>query len=306
LQETDKVYLFWYKKKEGNGNFGDELGPYLIKKLTGKDVKHVLLPRSGIKRILAYFKGLPLSRYSIKSLPLVFDKHALSGDYVISVGSIIGWGNGKRTVWGSGILFKDEKIDNANFLAVRGSYTQNRLDELGYNVPNVIGDPALLLPLVYESDVRKKYELGLIPHHTQYEHFKNYRENKRGLIVINLLDDIERIIDQINSCKYVISSSLHGLIVAHAYNIPALWYYYPHIEWRGEDVKFLDYFSSVGIEEYSPFRLKEKEEFSIYDEIDNILANRKKTFIKKDLLTIQKKLLDVAPFEVKKNYSLSF
>jgi hypothetical protein len=302
LSETDKLYLFWYNKKEGNGNFGDELGPYIIKKLTGKEVKHVLLPRSGLKRVLAYLKGLPLGYYSIKSLPLVFDKRVFIGDYIISVGSIIGWGNGKRTVWGSGVLFKNEKIDNANFLAVRGEYTKNRLAELGFSPPNVVGDPALLLPLVYESkDIQKEVRLGLIPHHTQYEHFKDY-ENGNKLLVINLLDGIEGIIEQINSCEYIISSSLHGLIVAHAYGIPALWYCYPHIEWQGDDIKFLDYLSSVGIEEYKPFILKEKDKFDSNIEIRNVQLNNKLSLIQNDLSLIQNNLLKVAPFDIRSKY----
>lgn len=296
-----KINIYWFDKKEQHGNFGDELGPYIIKKLSGRKINQIIIPRTGIKLILAYIKGLFRGVYSITILPKIINNLMLNGNYIISVGSIIAWGNGKRKVWGSGILFKDDKIDNGQFYAVRGKYSQKRLKALGYKVPNSIGDPALILPLIYNPKITKSYDLGFIPHHTQYEYFAKYQDI-HGIRVINLLDDIEKIIDITLSCKYIISSSLHGIIVAHAYNIPCLWYHYPKIEWYGENIKFLDYFSSVDIVEYDPFLLKEIEEFNVEEEINNIKNNEPIHSINGDLKKIQQNLIASAPFQVKKEY----
>lgn len=300
---TQIVNLFWFKKKGRFGNFGDELGPYIIHKLSGNEISHVPIPRTSIKLILAYLKGLFTGIYKLDILNDVLKSLKLNGDYIISVGSIIDWGSGKRIVWGSGILFSRSKVDNGKFLAVRGHKTRDRLLELGYDCPEIFGDPALLLPLVYSPRpaTDKKHKLGLIPHHTQFCHFKKYEE-KHDIKVINLIGDIEFIINEICSCERIISSSLHGLIVPHSYGIPALWYEYPLIEFRGEKVKYFDYFSSVGITDYKPFQLQEIDDFDIIKELENFEEFKSVSSINSQLSVIQKQLIDVAPFPVMKAF----
>lgn len=56
-------------------------------------------------------------------------------------------------------------------------------------------------------------------------------------------DDYKGVIDQIVQSKLIISSSLHGVILADAYGIPSVWY-------RGLDkvidFKYYDYYASTG------------------------------------------------------------
>lgn len=58
-------------------------------------------------------------------------------------------------------------------------------------------------------------------------------------------------IKDIFSCEKTFSSSLHGLIVSHAYNIPCVW-----VEFLdkviGNGFKFKDYLKSVNLDEYKP------------------------------------------------------
>ena len=293
-----KIRLFWYKKPRVRyGNFGDELGPYLIGKLSSLPIEYVPIPRGGLFLLLTYFKNLALRRYDLSMLPAVLKSFFLRGRYITSIGSIIGWSSGSRVVWGSGILYYNEKISNGEFLAVRGQYTQRRLRNLGYEVPDVLGDPALLLPLVYNPRVEKKYKLGIIPHHTHTESLYSLASGE-DVMVIDLLDDIEVIIRKVLSCEYVISTSLHGLIIAHAYGIPALWYEYREIEWHGSDVKFFDYFSSVGITEYVPFQMPDKSRFSLEEILGHFKQADGQALIQVKLSVLQKQLLDVAPFPV--------
>lgn len=63
--------------------------------------------------------------------------------------------------------------------------------------------------------------------------------------------DIEFVVDEIISCEYILSTSLHGVIVAQAYDIPTLWI--KHNDINTDGIKFYDYFDSVGIKPYDGF-----------------------------------------------------
>ena len=64
------------------------------------------------------------------------------------------------------------------------------------------------------------------------------------------------VIDQICSCEYIASSSLHGIIIAETYEVPNLW-----IELYGKllggHFKFHDFFMSIGHDREKPFIVKE-------------------------------------------------
>jgi len=60
--------------------------------------------------------------------------------------------------------------------------------------------------------------------------------------IINPTNKWEHVINEIFSCKYIISSSLHGLICSDAYNKPNLWL--DEFKLDEGDFKFKDYFES--------------------------------------------------------------
>ncbi len=294
--------MFWYKKRHVRyGNFGDELGPYIVSRLSGRPIEYVPIPRTGIYLVATFIIYLMRHQFEMHDVQSLFRTFIRPANYITTVGSIIGWPRGSRTVWGSGILFYNERVENGRFLAVRGAYTQRRLQTLGYECPDVIGDPALLLPLVYSPKGERTGKVGIIPHHTQYEALASSISDPM-IRVINLLDDIESVIDAITSCDRIISMSLHGLIVAHAYRVPALWYEYHEIQWHGSDVKFFDYFSSVGIKEYVPHQFPTNNERMLEIIEESFQTADAFSIIHSDLKLIQKKLLDVAPFCVLPEY----
>ena len=65
---------------------------------------------------------------------------------------------------------------------------------------------------------------------------------------------IENFINQVLECEKIVSTSLHGIICAHAYNIPACWMKIGN-RLIGDDVKFFDYFESVGANISKPIDL---------------------------------------------------
>jgi pyruvyltransferase len=298
---SKKIYLHWYRNEKVGPNFGDEITTYIIERLSDSKVCYVPIPATPLKMIVrgtrSFFKG----QINLKTLFQSF-RSAIAGKYVLGAGSILGWCSGPNAiVWGSGIIKKTDPIQPSEFKAVRGKYTQNRLKELGLQAPEVIGDPALLLPKVYTSGAEKKYKLGIIAHYTHNTFFKQYAAIE-GLLIINLLNEIETVIDQINSCEHTISTSLHGVVVSHAYNVPSLWYSISGKKLGGDDVKFLDYFSSVNIENYTPIEMPTFEDFKIENILKKFEEYKNVAVLHADLDVIANQLIGVAPFEVKQKY----
>lgn len=300
--------MFWYKVPFGKKNFGDVLGPYIVRKLSGKEVAYIPLLHQGLnkKTLLTYPIALYSRKLNLKDLwdniKFLFGKNK---SILITVGSIIGWHSSpKCNIWGSGIMDKKGRFNNANFYAVRGKETQSRMRELGYKVPMAIGDPAVLMPLLYIPKENKKYKLGIIPHHFHHNEINTKIESDE-IKLISLLDEIEEVIDQIASCDILISSSLHGIIIAHAYNKPCIWYNLSQKTIGGDNIKFVDYFSSVDIKPYDAIDLK----IDVFNEKTIDLINEHAKIHKeifevnfKNISILQANLIKSAPFPVLEKY----
>jgi hypothetical protein len=268
-----KLHIFWWalNREDCKDNYGDILAPYLASKLSGKKIIRLKYPISWRYRKL-------LKHY-------------------VTIGSVIGSACKKSIVWGSGIINKAEMVNQATFLAVRGPRTRTRLLELGYEVPEVFGDPALLLPNFIPDIYEKKYELGIIPHYVDYSAIKEVFKNDYKIQVINLLtDDIEKTTREILNCKKTVSSSLHGVIVSHAYLIPSLWVKFSH-KLAGDNIKFYDYFESIGINYKSEFYIEPKN--ADFDQFINLLKENQCILIPNlKLMNFRKQqLIDSCPFK---------
>ena len=69
--------------------------------------------------------------------------------------------------------------------------------------------------------------------------------------------DWRDLINELCSCKMIISSSLHGLILSDAYNIPNVWIKIEYSLGGKDYFKYNDYFLSVGRTETLPIDIKE-------------------------------------------------
>lgn len=165
----------------------------------------------------------------------------------------------KSIIWGSGAMYGDYNrkfVHPKKVTAVRGPLTRDFLLSKGVMCPEIYGDPALLLPFIYKSHNNKKYKLGLIPHYSEYnlEKVQLFRERYgKQVLVIDLhhYSDWRDIVDRINECEYIASSSLHGLIVSDAYKIPNVWVKLTDTI-KGGTFKYLDYFGGVGRHTLAP------------------------------------------------------
>ena len=178
------------------------------------------------------------------------------------IGTILdatGYSNNKTVVWGSGVVRFGRYVKRPlRFCSVRGRLTLNYIHSLKYSCPNIVGDPALLLPKYYVPKFNDKiYKLGLIPHITDLEHkvVQEIRANHPEILIIDLAhyQKWTDVIDEICSCESIVSSSLHGLIASDAYDVPNCWIKLGDEVCGGLSFKFRDYFSSVGRTEQNPW-----------------------------------------------------
>ena len=125
--------------------------------------------------------------------------------------------------------------------------------------------------------------------------FGKAKFTKDEVLIIDLLtEDIEDTIKLICSCEYTLSSSLHGVIVSHAYNIPSIWCKISD-KLHGDNVKFYDYFSTVGIIDYNCFE-KEIIDLPVNDIISIIKKNEQISNINIDIKKLQEELINSLPF----------
>jgi len=253
------IRLYWWSEifiqKKDKENYGDLLGKYLVEKISGKSIQWVRANRF-------YIKNLWQPVY-------------------VTIGSVLDHIGKHCIVWGSGIISKDAQVPNAEILAVRGPLSRKRLQSLNIDCPEVYGDPALLLPCYYNPEVNKKYLVGVIPHINDYKLVSNLFKAVEQIRVIDFLtNDIEKTTREILECKYIISSSLHGIILAHAYEIPAI------------QVKFSD---TIFVQPYSPLLIDKK--YEVEDLQEMIINHSERLPLKEDIIKLQDGLMEVCPFK---------
>lgn len=234
LSDKDNVIVvnasvFQFLSKIRHFNLGDDLNVYMLQAMTGKKVF-----------IYNQFYHPTITNY-------------------MCIGSVIDWLSDEETiVWGAGIIkspLNGKVTGGGKIYAVRGAKTRELLQQNGIECPAIYGDPALLLPYLYHPKVEKvKGRVGFIPHFYDknddnlHRLLKEFGEDAY-LVKIQGYSDWKQIIREIISCEYIISSSLHGLILSDAYGVPNLWVSFGD-RLKGGRFKFEDYYSAVGKSAY--------------------------------------------------------
>lgn len=163
---------------------------------------------------------------------------------LVGVGSVLnhlppGWDG---IVWGSGVMHADQlpQIAQARVLAVRGRLTQEVLGLEGVS----LGDPGLLLPR-YGPAARPSGRVAVVPHftHKQNAWVARLARDPRAQVV-DVAWSVSRVARAISSSTAVLTTSLHGLILADAYGVPAVWGL-PDTGLSGGDFKHRDYHSAI-------------------------------------------------------------
>lgn len=200
------IPTFWW---DGHPNFGDMLTPWL-------------LPRYGV-------------------VPLYREPRAAG---LIGVGSLVEFAPHDFTgaLWGTGLMSDIEyPLPSATALAVRGPLTADRI---GLTVEPAYGDPGLLVSR-HLSSVRGDGRIAVVPHghHRGHERLAQLTAEADARVV-NVHQGVAGAVREIGAARAVITTSLHGLVTADSYGIPAVWTTLdPPL--TGGEFKFRDYEAAV-------------------------------------------------------------
>lgn len=186
--KRNEVNVYYWKRPQSD-NVGDLLSDVVV-------------------RLEAVHKGLDIEQ-KISSTRRMF-----------AIGSVIDAARCDITVWGSGLHHHGACVPKVSLdvRAVRGPYTRELLRMAGVECPEVFGDPAILLPMFYMPEVNKMYDYTVIPHFSKEAGYTDQKD----FFLSTLTSDWKAFIDRIVASKLVISGSLHGIILAEAYGVPAI------------------------------------------------------------------------------------
>ena len=220
------VPLAWAasSQKFPHANFGDALSAVMVAAISGCVVRHAAFDSNSERLVAVGTIG-----------------HAIRN------GTVHMWGTGldAQRCPGSPNPAPYQRPAGTEFHvhAVRGPKTGAVLRAQGIAVPEIYGDPVYLLPKFWPMDhVVKTHEIGVIVHLTELasqdpaatvlDVMTRYGippERKGDIRIINTITDrdapsLRAKVEEIVSCRHILSTSLHGLVIAECYGIPSSWF----------------------------------------------------------------------------------
>lgn len=182
----------WHGRKFDN--FGDVLSQKLVERIIGEPIR-------------IHKKGTPEKK-------------------LLAIGSLLFFARNDDVLWGTGY---NDKIDNLSkfkfqrldIRSVRGPLTRKFLkDNFNIESPGIYGDPTLLFPYFFPEFKRKEnpsHDYIIIPHYSEEHLFlKEEWDN-----IVYSTEPWNEVLEKILDSRFVISTSLHGIIAAEAFGIPA-------------------------------------------------------------------------------------
>jgi len=212
-------FLKWLPLKPKVNNFGDVINKIIVKYILEQ-----------------YYNQCLQYKY--------FHEKDFCSTRILCIGSILSFAKNGDLIWGAGrnwrVASKRHGFEYLDVRMLRGPRTAEFLETRNITVPNRFGDPGIFISHVLKKrDINLSYysekEVSLIPHFSENFDYK-------GLPVINICGSINIVIRQILSSRFIISSSLHGIIAAESYGIRAqsLFPSKQHVH------KFADYYEGTG------------------------------------------------------------
>ena len=224
FHEDERAPVFWWSPpavrvcrclKLGRENVGDHLGPLIAGRMLDK-------------------RGLRIA-----------DKPE-DGRRLLSVGSVLHFARDGDVLWGTGYNGKiaegKHRFRSLDVRAVRGPITRQFLASRDIACPEIYGDPGLLFPRLFPElagPARKRSDRGvvLVPHlHDPAPRRGRWR-------ILRPTTPWRRFARAIQRAELVVSTSLHGIILADAFGVPARWLRASRTE---SDHKYHDYFLGTG------------------------------------------------------------
>jgi len=197
--------LFWHV---GRPNFGDDINPSFLQRLAGQPVRFA---------------------------------NDQTQPHWLGVGSILESATSASIVIGSGYLkpTSGPLPKQTTVISLRG---QLSLERAGCDGNILLGDPLVLVDRLFDKPIQKKHRTGLVAHVLNISAMK--AKYGRHTHLISPMHEPWKVVEEIASCEQIVSQSLHGLIVADAFDIPNVWIA-PSESMTGGRFKFDDYFSTL-------------------------------------------------------------
>ena len=257
-----RVNLFWTGTYKGQITDHENLGDYLSLIIVNN-----LLQERGIN----------------------FENEVDTTYYLYAIGSIIGWGYQDAVIWGSGLLNNKNALrclrQKLDIRAVRGPRSREILLYYGIECPEIYGDPACLLPRYYYPKMKKKYQYSLILHHNsklrKNKDVQQFMEENKIHYIEIMTTDYRRFVEEILQSDVVISSALHGIILAESYKVPTIFLR----EELNQDIKYEDWYFST--KRYNYKYITELKDIIFYNA--NCIP---------DIEDMQRKLIESFPYDL--------
>jgi pyruvyltransferase len=206
------VEIFHWSPSNGSVNFGDRLADIIARQMLA-------------------LHGLSL------------DDEVIRQERLFTVGSVLHFTKTGDHIWGTGwngkIPEKEFKARGLKVHGVRGPLTAEFLRGHKIEVPEIYGDPALLIPHIFKNRFKPSPEKDYV-----------FVPNLHDLQLVSNLDNVvsplwgwNTVVEAILKSKLVLASSLHGLIVAEAFGIPAR---YVRLSQTEDLFKYKDYYLGSG------------------------------------------------------------
>lgn len=244
------IRLFWSGGNNRMINYGDELSAEIVGALARREVVYSNAASADLAAIGSILHGVCRRQW----------RRIFYG----RMQPIVLWGTGSIR---SKTLSIEPRLD---VRALRGPRT---LELLSLNTTKPFGDPGLLAPMLLSGTrtIRKPWRWGIVPHVVDLDQpqVKRLCADNENSTIIDLRDpDLIATTRKISECDFVISSSLHGLVVADAFSVPNIRARFSN-QIAGGDWKFADYAQSVDRLDIQPVDLSENFELRRFeDKID--------------------------------------
>ena len=165
--------------------------------------------------------------------------------FLFSIGSVLQFASPGDFVWGTGHHFdiphkpRNYPPRGLRITALRGHYTAQVLEErLGDLSVSVFGDPGLLAPVTGLPTFDNPSKFQVLPNHSHANQFRG---------IEGFLDPTlpwSYVATQIKNTRHLITSSLHGVILADVLGVPRTIFSFP----GSSGMKFADYESAISID----------------------------------------------------------
>jgi pyruvyltransferase len=195
-------------------NFGDRLTPHLLRRFASCDPMHASIEQAQVVTVGSVLEQITASWHGV--------------------------------IAGAGKIARESRLHlvQAHVLGVRGPLSAEGLGDVA------IGDPGLLAPDLVQVKTRD-IALGIVPHWSDtrlaYDQRFTFTDDR---IVISAWQDPLAVVAQIGRCERIVTSSLHGAIVADAFGLPRrieIAERFKHDVHEGKMFKFADYHASIGM-----------------------------------------------------------